>query len=150
MYCPRTYGPFSSSHSSHSSLNSFISHGLMAPYCSPPGKLMILRLSNVSGPIPLSYSSNFYHTENASGQRGMSRMTQKQTHMLSLSLCYLIFGYCRNEFKLHLLIGLLDTFNHGKLSRIGIQIGIVGQDGIIGESIGDNSVDSHLAQILGW
>lgn len=55
MNSPRTYGPFSSSHSSHSALNSFISQGLMAPYCCPPGKLMARRLSNLRGPMPLSY-----------------------------------------------------------------------------------------------
>jgi hypothetical protein len=54
MKSPRSYGPFSSSQASHSSLNSFISHGEIAPYCSPPGKEMTLRLSKFSGPIPLS------------------------------------------------------------------------------------------------
>ncbi len=55
MKSPRSYGPFSASHASHSSENSFISHGEMAPNCCPPGKLIIFKLWNDKVPMPLSY-----------------------------------------------------------------------------------------------
>ena len=36
-------------------LNSFISHGLIAPYCCPPGKLTTRKLLKLIGAIPASY-----------------------------------------------------------------------------------------------
>lgn len=54
IYSAFSYGPFSASHASHSSLNSFISHGLMAPNCCPPGNDMTLNDLNANGPMPSS------------------------------------------------------------------------------------------------
>ena len=41
-------------------LNSFISQGLIAPYCCPPGKLTTRKLLKVIGAIPASYPDKSY------------------------------------------------------------------------------------------
>lgn len=126
---PFTYWPFSFSQASHSSLNSFISHGLIAPYCCCVTQNIVREQwykreqchKHQEKRMTLTYAS--WKADDAEAFELKGRNPDPWV------LAYIHFPRnCGNELELNLFVWCLDFRNDGELTCIGWKIWVVGQD----------------------
>ena len=70
------------------------------------------------------------------------------TNTNTLVWTYLVFGDSCDKVKLDLFILCGDTLNHGKLTGVGTEIGIVGQDRLTRVRISHKAIHANLFQVL--
>mmetsp|Transcript_8930 Transcript_8930/g.19660 ORF Transcript_8930/g.19660 Transcript_8930/m.19660 type:complete len:231 (-) Transcript_8930:420-1112(-) len=99
----------------------------------------LVHLARTDGPELLS-AGKAHHPQGVKVQRSDAVVVLRDV---------LFHGQGRDEFESHLLLSGRDAGYDRELARVRVQVGVVGQDGLAADSVGDETVDANGREGLG-